>query len=61
MAKSDDDAETLFARMPRICTLVNVPTGMAVMGCRMMVTQPFMGRADTLAFVSIVNPVARAS
>lgn len=61
MAKADDDAETLFAGMPRICLLVNVPTGMAVMGCRMMQTQKFLGRSDTLAFVPLGNVVPRAS
>ena len=59
---TEAEIDAMFVRMPRVCALVPVPSGRAVLDCRMMRTQ-MKGRApgQTLAFVPIglvVQPAA---
>jgi hypothetical protein len=54
------DIDAMFAAMPLVCRLVGVPSGAAVVGCRMMQTNPFKGRGETLAFVPVGISVRQA-
>ena len=55
------EVNAMLAGMPRICALVPVPSGHAILECRMMQTKIVNGRRETLAFVPVglvVQPAA---
>ena len=61
VAMTQPEIDAMLARLPRICALVPVPSGRAILDCRMMRTQPVNGRGETLAFVPVGLVVQLAS
>lgn len=55
------EIDAMLAGLPRICALVPVPSGRAILDCRMMRTQPKHGRGETMAFVPVGLVVQLAS
>jgi hypothetical protein len=55
------EIDAMLAGLPRICVLVPVPSGRAILDCRMMQTRPLKGRGETLAFVPVGLVVQLAS